>query len=164
MLFYCQAVDVSAQIAGQRKEDLDIYDRMLAVPNVALTKRLPGWVMLHPQMRVRLTTQVLPPWAVQDATGIIMEIDLSARDRQRMKSNEESHLAAEMVLEELPHGVYVKLDKCNRELSPALKCQKHAICGFCKECPACRSFEGWVLVQPLCKQWTFTDPLTELSF
>ena len=70
--------------------------------------------MLHPQMRVRLTTQVLPPWAVQDTTGTVMEIDLSARDRQRMKSSEESHLAAEMVLEELPHGVYVKLDKCNR--------------------------------------------------
>ena len=120
--------------------------------------------MLHPQMRVRLTTQVLPPWAVQDTTGTVMEIDLSARDRQRIKSSGDSHLAAEMVLEELPHGVYVKLDKCNREFLPALKCQKHAISGFCKECPACRSFEGWVLVQPLCRQWTFTDPLTGFSF
>ena len=105
MLLYCQAVDVTAQIAGQRKADLDVYDRMLAVPSVALTKRLPGWVMLHPQMRVRLTTQVLPPWAVQDTTGTVMEIDLSARDMQRMKSNEDSLLAAEMVLEELPHCV-----------------------------------------------------------
>ena len=73
--------------------------------------------MLHPQMRVRLTTQVLPPWAVQDASGIIMEIDLSARDRQRIKNSGDSHLAAEMVLEELPHGVYVKLDECNRDAS-----------------------------------------------
>ena len=32
------------------------------------------------------------------------------------------------------------------------------------ECSACRSFEGWVLVQPLCRQWTFTDPLTGFVF
>ena len=69
-----------------------------------------------------------------------------------------------MVLEELPHGVYVKLDKCNREFLPALKCQKHAMSGFCKECPACRSFEGWVLVQPLCRKWTFMDPVTGFAF
>ena len=24
----------------------------------------------------------------------------------------------------------------------------------------CRAFEGWVLVQPLCRPWTFTDPVT----
>mgnify|MGYP003311580169 CR=1 FL=1 len=164
MLLYCQAVDVTAQIAGQRKADLDVYDRMLAVPNVPTTKRLPGWVMLHHQTRVRLTTQVLPPWAVQDTTGTIMEIDLSAHDRQRIKSSGESHLAAEMVLEELPHGVYVKLDNCNREFLPAVKCQEHAISGFCKDCPACRAFEGWVLVQPLCRQWTFTAPVTGFNF
>ena len=107
--------------------------------------------MLHPQMRVRLTTQVLPPWAVQDTTGTVMEIDLSVRDRQHIKSSEDRHLAVELVLEELPHGVYVKLDKCNREFLPAVKCQKHAKSGFRKECCECRSFEGWVLVQPLSK-------------
>ena len=113
MLFYCQAVDVTGQLGSQRKADLDVYDRMLAVPSVTHTKRLPGWVMLHPQMRVRLTTQVLPPWAVQDTTGTVMEIDLSARDRTRMKSSKDSHIAAEMVLEELPHGVYVKSEACD---------------------------------------------------
>ena len=164
MLLYYQVVDVTQQIVGRRDEDLDMNNRMLAVPNVGVTKRLPGWVMLHQQMRVRLTMQVLPPRAVQDATGSVMEIDLSARDRQRMISSDDSHLAAEMLLEELPHCVYIKLDKCNREFLPPLKCQKHAISGFCKECPACRSFEGWVLVQPLCRQWSFTDPLTGFSF
>ena len=164
ILFYCQAVDFSAQIPGRRKEDLDIYDRMLAVPSVALTKRLPGWVMLHLQMRVRLTTQVLPPWAVQDSTGTVMEIDLSGRDRQRLNNSGDSHLAAELVLEELPHGVCVKLDKCNREFLPALKCQKHVTSGFRKDCSECRSFEGWILVQPLCRQWSYTDPVSGFVF
>ena len=61
--------------------------------------------MLHPQMRVRLTTQVLLPWAVQYTTGTVMEIDLSARDKQRIKNNEELHLAPEMVLEESPESL-----------------------------------------------------------
>ena len=116
--------------------------------------------MLHPQMRVRLTTQVLPPWAVQDATGVVMEIDLSPRDRQRMQSSGGSDLLAEMVLDELPVGVYVKLDKCDHEFLPAIKCPKHARSGFCKDCSECRSFPGWILVQPLCRTWTFTDPVT----
>ena len=106
MLLYLQAVDFTAQIGGKRKQHLEIYNRMLAVPSVAHTMRLPGWVMLHPQMRVRLTTQVLPPWAVQGATGTIMEIDVSAQDRQRIhQSSDDSHLAAEMLLKHLPHGV-----------------------------------------------------------
>ena len=69
-----------------------------------------------------------------------------------------------MLLEELPRCVYVKLDKCNREFLPPLKCQKHATSGLCKDCPACRAFECWVLVQPLCRQWTFTDPVTRIAF
>ena len=39
-----------------------------------------------------------------------MDIDLSARDRQHITTTEDLHLAPELVLEELPHGVYVKLD------------------------------------------------------
>jgi hypothetical protein len=68
VLLYCQAVDFSAQIGNHNKE---IYARMLAVPNIGHTSRLPGWALLHAHMGVRLTTQVLPPWAVQDATGAL---------------------------------------------------------------------------------------------
>ena len=64
----------------------------------------------------------------------------------------------------MPHGVYVKLDKCNREFLPALKCRAHTVSGFCKHCPECQAFEGWVLVQPMCRQWTFTDPDTGFTF
>ena len=93
-----------------------------------------------------------------------MEIDVSARDRQRIKSSDDSPLAAETVLKELPHGVYVKLDKCNREFLPPVLCQKHKKAGFCKECAQCREFEGWVLVEPMSRQWTFTDPVTGITF
>ena len=159
-LFLCQAVDFCEQVAGLRQGELDLYKQMLAVPSVAHTSRLPGMVLLHIGMRVRITTQILPPWAVQDATGTIMEIEASPRDRQRVSGNGDAHPAAEVPLTELPPAVYVKLDKCNQEFLPPLVCQRHQQAGFAKDCEACRAFEGWVLVEPISKTWSFTDPTT----
>ena len=95
VLFYGQAVDFSEQIRGSAKE---LYSRMLAVPNLSNTSRLPGWTMLHVGMRVRLTTQVLPPWAVQDAVGTVMEIDLSSMDRNILACGGDAHPVAEVCL------------------------------------------------------------------
>ena len=33
----------------------------------------------------------------------------------------------------------------------------HKLVGFCKECARCRAFEGWVLVEPICRTQTFLD-------
>ena len=157
-LLYCQAVDFTPQVLGNS----EVYERLLAVSSVAHTSRLPGWVLLHAKMRVRLTTQVLPPWAVQDATGTVMEIDLSAHDRRRLAGSGDSHPTAEMCLLELPLGVYVKLDKCTHEFLPPVACHGHKQAGFCKDCALCRAFEGWVL-EPISRTWTFTDPVTGVS-
>ena len=109
-------------------------------------------------MRVCITTQILPPWAVQDATGTVMEVETSPHDRQRISSSGDTHPAAQIPLKELPSAVYVKLDKCNREFLPPLVCQRHQQAGFAKDCDACRTFEGCVLVEPISKTWSFTDP------
>jgi hypothetical protein len=166
ILFYCQAVDFSPQLL-QRKADMDMYDLMLAVPSLATTSRLPGCVMFHKHMRVRLTTQVLPPWAVQDATGTIMDINLSPQDRQLLDrvtlEAKGAALPSEVCLCEIPAGVYVKLDGCNREFLPPQICAEHQVVGFCKDCPRCRDFQGWVLVEPLCKPWSYTDPRSKAT-
>ena len=65
-----------------------------------------------------------------------------------------------MCLEELPLGVYIKLDKCNREFLPSLVCGQHRSAGFSKTCAACRAFEGWVLIEPIRRVWNFTDSVT----
>jgi len=157
-LFFCQAVDFSEQAGNLNAQTVETYKQMMAVPSVAVTSRLPGMVLLHIGMRVRITTQVLPPWAVQDATGTIMEIDASAVDKQRVSGSSEAHPATEMRLNQLPLGVYVKLDKCDREFLPPLVCRKHQMCGFSRDCAECRAFEGWVLIEPITRTWTFTDP------
>ena len=145
-LFFCQAVDFSEQV---RRRDVDVYQRMLAVPSVAHTSRLPGMVLLHIGMRVRSTTQVLPPWAVQDATGTVMEIDASPQDTRRLASGDDPHLPAEMRFEDLPLGVL-----------PPTPCEQHQRAGFSIACAECRAFEWWVLVEPMRRTWTFTDPVS----
>ena len=156
-LFFSQAVDYSEQAGNLNAQTIETYKQMLAVPSAATTSRLPGIVLLHIGMRVRITTQVLPPWAVQDATGTIMEIEASAVDRRNVSSSG-THPASEMRLTELPLGVYVKLDNCDREFLPPLVCSKHQVCGFTRGCADCRAFEGWVLIEPITRTWTFTDP------
>ena len=131
-LFHCQAVDFCEQVVGLRQGGLDLYKQMLAVPSVAHTGRLPGMVLLHIGMRVRITTLILPPWAVQDATGTIMEIEASSHDRQRASGSGDAHPAAEMPLTELPSAVYVKLDTCNQEFLPPVVCPEHQQAGFGK--------------------------------
>ena len=157
-LFFCQAVDFSAQAGNLNQQTVAIYKQTLAVPSVAHTSRLPGMVLLHIGMRVRITTQVLPPWAVQDATGTIMEIDASPMDKQHAARSRDAHPATEMRLAQLPVGVYVKLDKCDREFLPPLTCPRHQQAGYSKECAECRAFEGWVLIEPITRTWTFTEP------
>ena len=156
--FFCQAVDFSEQVGRDRGRDLEVYKEMLAVPSVAHTSRLPGMVLLHISMRVRITTQLLPPWAVQDSLGTVMEIDVAPRDKQRLIHGGDAHPASEMLLGELPLGVYVKLDNCDREFLPPAVCLQHQQSGFCPSCSDCRAFEGWVLVEPIGRTWTFTDP------
>ena len=131
-LFFCQAAAFSEQIARHRRDDLEVYKRMLSVPSVAHTGRLPAMVLLHILMRVSITTQILPPWVVQGSTGTIMEIDLSPRDRRRIYDSGDAHPATEMCLEELPLAVYIKLDNCSREVSPPLGCGQHRVVGFDK--------------------------------
>ena len=165
ILFFCQAVDVSEQLTSTQHRDKELYKQMLAVPSVAQTNRLPGMVLLHISMRVRITTQVLPPWAVQDATGVVMEIEASSVDKHRCNSlcSGDAHPAAELKLSELPPGVYVKLDNCDREFLPPLSCQQHRHAGFSNTCEDCKKIEGWILIQPITRTWTFTDPVTRAT-
>ena len=52
----------------------------------------------------------------------------------------------------------MKLDRCEQEFVPPRVCKPHQQSGFSKQCPDCRAFEGWVLVEPITRSWTFTDP------
>ena len=67
-LFYVQAVDVpkfalpfdSRPTNPKAKE---MFTRMLQIPNLTTTKRLPGVVCAHENTRIRITATVLALWA-----------------------------------------------------------------------------------------------------
>ncbi len=119
ILFYFQAVGVSSQIVGKGAREQGVYERALGEPSLARTGRLPGIALLRLNMRVRLTTQVLPPWAVQDTTGTIMGINLSDLDRQQLKhktaGDDDADVDSELCLQQLPKGIDVQLDKCDQD-------------------------------------------------
>jgi hypothetical protein len=48
----------------------------------------------------------------------------------------------------------------HREFLPPLVCGQHRSAGFSKTCAACRAFEGWLLIEPIRRVWTFTDSVT----
>ena len=63
----------------------------------------------------------------------------------------------------MPHCFYLSLS--DQDFLPVDACADHKLVGFCKECSKCRAFEGWALVEPICRTWTFLDKgCTEVAF
>ena len=80
-LFYLQAVDMPLNLANPTQE---LYHAFLQVSSLTKTKRLPAFSLLHVGMQVRLTTTLEMPYAVQDATATVLEIEFAdAEDRTR---------------------------------------------------------------------------------
>ena len=91
-----------------------------------------------------------------------MEIHGAPADMQKLQRQpgENAQSASKMLLAELPVAVFVKLDDTKLEFMPPRICEEHRVSGFAQGCKACREFGGWVLVQPISKSWTFSDPET----
>jgi hypothetical protein len=160
-LYYCQAAD-EIHAAGIHKEFDALFDRLLRVPNLSTTSKLPPFAMFHVGMRGRLTSSVLPPWAVQDSTGEIMEIEFSNEDvrafrQEQGNAGDDEHLAAEYCLEAFPKGIYFKLDDCSVEFLPPRICEMHRAAGYSEGCHQCKRFPGWIHIQPITKKWYHKD-------
>ena len=107
ILFYSQAADhitnsyIELKASGATSpavpvETRQLFTQLLQVPSLNTTKRLAGVACFHIGMRIRLTTTVLPAWAVQDSTGSVTEIDIHHSDFARLQDAaaniSESHL------------------------------------------------------------------------
>jgi hypothetical protein len=94
------------------RDHCSVRDELLAFPNMNRTGRLPGIVLLHLKMRVRLTLTICPKIAPVDSTGVIENIELEAADRIRL---EQEAAPSRFLLERFP-TVLVKLDDCEEDL------------------------------------------------
>ena len=156
-LIYIQAVDVIQNLASPETKTL--YRSLLRVPNLTKTKRLPGFCLVHVGMDVRLTTTLAFPWAVQDATGTVLEIH---DDNHRVRNAG----APETLMDALPTAVVIKLHNCEHVFLPCEPCQR---CPYfnqlCSDCADIREdLKGIFAVQPLTRSWQYEGPEIEGKF
>ena len=167
LLYYCLSSDQSDQLGPA---ELKRYsERMLQVPSISETDKLPGVVALHVGMRMRLTKAIesLRPFALPDAVGTVVKIDLQDEDRAALvrlhQEGDASQLAAHaMVLRSLPR-VWLKLDDVAIEFLPPVACLAHTVSGFARDCLHCESFPGVVEVSPCTGKWYFKEPADGIS-
>jgi hypothetical protein len=169
-LFYIQAVDMPLNFVAQGDlETQKLYHAFLHVSSLTKTKRLPAFCLLHVDMEVRLTTTLEMPYAVQDATATILEIqfaktDEKARQHKRREAALEN-LEPEILLDSLP-VVLIKLHDCKHVFLPVRPC---ADCPtFTETCAACKakreSLEGIFAIEPLTRTWKYDGPELQGKF
>ena len=73
-LFDVQAVDRAKAIISDTSS-AQFYQRLLRIPSIQKTKHLPPVLLFHFSMRVKLTTTIQQPFAVQDVEGTIVGLD-----------------------------------------------------------------------------------------
>jgi hypothetical protein len=157
-LVYMQAVDVIQNLQSPSQAFTQKMHRyLLQVPSLTKTKRLPGFGLVHVGMEVRLTTTLATPWAVQDATGTVLEIHTDRDYREDV---------AEIRLEELPRAVIVRLHECEHVFLPSKPCLDCAsfnpLCGACKEKQ--EALRGIFAVEPITRSWKYECPELEGQF
>ena len=158
-LIYVQAVDEPKGISPQTNTR-ELFREMLGVPSLSQTKRLPGVVLFHHGMRMRLTTTIpdAAPFAVQDVECTVVGFDHDPADA--IKSNLHTASASEMQCTRLPKAIYVKLDECDHRFLPPGTCPLHRTRGHDSECEACVSAvqPGVFAVKPLSRTWRYYPP------
>ena len=130
-----------------------MFTRMLQTPNLTTTKRLPGVVCVHENMRIRITANVLAPWAVQDSTGVVLRIQLHPTDARRLRASG-ADTPAEFNLQH-PPALYVELDDVKHRFLPDVPCAEHAVPGADPPCPRCFARPGVLRLKPQEVTWYF---------
>jgi hypothetical protein len=139
----------SVVIPGSRRE---FFRDLLRVPSVQQTGRLPGIVFWHYGMRIRFTTTLQPPFAVQDVEGKVVGFepdrsDPSTQDRIRCSSDS----AAEHHCGAMPQCIYVKVDDCQLSLLP-------------EDFAASAVQRGVFAVKPISRTWKYALPDAKGNF
>ena len=149
-LFYVQAVDQAKAVIPETNT-AQFYEDLLRIASIQKSKRLPPVVLFHYGMRVRLTTTIQQPFAVQDVEGTVVGFDPDPADhatKSRLRSLATSH-AAEFACPMLPKAIYVKLDDCELQLLPSASCPEHP--EHSPTCPLCTTAAqpGVMAIRPL---------------
>ena len=156
-----QAVDVITNYSASCPEQSrDLFRSLLQVPSLTKTKRLPAFCLLHVGMEVRLTTTLDQPYAVQDATATVLEIHYAEHDAAAQQYMRSAAQLQEVLLDQLPVAVLVRLHDCKHVFLPCEPCGGcEAFNSLCEKCGDKRKdLEGIFAVQPISRSWTYDGP------
>ena len=135
VLYIVPAID---QPSTASSVDKQLLLKLLQVPSMSRTKRLPGLCCFHMHQRVRFTANIAPPFATQDTEGTIVGFDPDHRDTHALLSLRSNQFSTgEVQLRYMPKAVYVKIDDCTDNFLPPCPCAQHLATGHHLDCPDC---------------------------
>ena len=108
-LFLYAAKDYISNV--DNRDVLDVRDRLLKIPNMNVTGRLPAVLLICKTMRVRCTVTVCRCQAPVDTSGVVQNIELHPADRIRWEQHETDSV---FVLHHAP-TILVKIDDNNKD-------------------------------------------------
>ena len=149
-LFYAQAVD-QPQTLVDCATKAAFFEELLQIPSLSTTKRLPAVVLWHHGMRVKFTTTLQQPFAVQDVEGTVVGFEPDDKDDDAKAALDAQHCQGEHVCALMPKAIYVKIDDCDLHFLPPAPCSMHRWTGHDASCLNCTDAvrPGVFAVKPL---------------
>ena len=155
-LFYAQAVDQPLTLI-QRASKEEFYEELLRIPSLSATKRLPAVALWHHGMRLKFTTTLQQPFAVQDVECTVVGFEPDDKDHDAKAALDAAHCQGEHVCAFLPKTIYVKIDDCDTQFLPPGPCSAHRSIGHQHLCLDCiRAVQpGVFAVKPLTRNFRY---------
>ena len=170
-LFYAQAVDQARTLIPHASKE-EFYEELLKIPSLSATKKLPAFALWHYGMRMKFTTTLYQPFAVQDVECTVVGWEPNDNDH-RAQAALDSHLhpdrlcPGEHLCEYLPTAIYVKIDECDHIVLPPAPCSVHRWTGHDASCLNCISAvrAGVSAVKPMTRTFRhYYDPQNKSKY
>jgi len=155
-LFYAQAVEQALTLMQHATKE-EFYEKLLRIPSLSSTKRLPAVFLWHHGMRMKFTTLLQQPFAVQDVECTVVGFEPDDKDHDTKAAMDAQHCQGEHVCEYMPKTIYVKIDDCNHQFLPPAPCSVHRSTGHDASCLNCTSAvrPGIFAVKPLTRTFKY---------
>ena len=95
-LFYAQAVDQALTVM-QHATKPEFYEKLPRIPSLSSTKRLPATFLWHHGMRMKFSTTLQQPFAVQDVECTVVGFEPDDKDPDAKAAIDAQHCQGEHV-------------------------------------------------------------------
>ena len=155
-LFYVQAIDQPLTVL-QHASKSEFFEELLRIPSIQTTKRLPAVFLFHVGMRMRFTTTLQQPFAVQDVDCTVVGFDPDDLNKAAQTEVDAQRSSGEHVCSYMPKAIYVKIDGCEYTFLPPAPCSVHRLTGHDTCCLNCISAvePGIFAVKPLTRTFKY---------